>query len=191
MKESFSISQTLSAAQTGTTLRIHFPETTVTEAATNVTIAASAPTPTLSMSVSALKSTTSGSINKYLAFSIDLDAPFPAFPFLGPGLHGVHADLVAGAADANGFVALEGGSAEWQVAPYMGPGPPPLSAPHRYVFMVFEQPEGMDTAKVKSVLGLDRPATSVLSRIRWDQAAAEKSLGLGEVVAGNYFVSRR
>jgi phosphatidylethanolamine-binding protein (PEBP) family uncharacterized protein len=189
MKESPSITQTLSAAGAGATLRIHFPETTISEAAANVTIAASAPTPTLSVLASALKSTTPGV--KYLAVSIDLDAPFPSFPVLGPILHGAQADLVPGAVDADGFVALEGGSAEWQVAPYVGPGPPPLSAPHRYVFMVFEQPEGMDTAKVKSVLGLQGPGTGVVSRMRWDQEAAEKSLGLGEVVAGNYFLTRR
>lgn len=183
-KESPSVKQTLSAAKAGTTLRIHYPETTVLEAAANLTVAASKPTPTLSMSAAALKSAPG---TKYLAVSIDLDAPFPSFAVLGPALHGLHVDLVAGAVDADGFAPLEG-TAQWLV-PYVGPGPPKPSAPHRYVFMVFEQPEGMDAAKIKSVLGFGQEV-GLMARIRWDEEAAEKKLGLGEAVAGNYFLTR-
>jgi len=189
MKTSPTMAAILSAAEAETTLRIHFPETTVSKAATNVTIAASAPTPTLAVSAAALQRFQPQPGTKYMAFSLDLDAPFPSFPIFGPILHGVQADLVAGHPDADGFVALQG-PAEWQVVPYVGPGPPKPSAPHRYVFTIFAQPEGLDAAKVKTALGLDGRGTGLLPRIRWDQAAAEKRIGLGEVVAGNYFVTR-
>ncbi|KAI1110927.1 PEBP-like protein [Nemania sp. NC0429] len=182
-KESPSIQRAISAAKSATTLRIHFPEVTVSEAGADVTIAASAPTPTLYISAEALKS---GPSTKYVAVAIDLDAPFPSFPFLGPILHGLHIDLVAGAPDGDGFAPLEG-APEWLV-PYIGPGPPRPSAPHRYVFMVFEQPPSLDAAKTKELLGLG-PQVKLTSRMWWDELGFEKKLGLGEVLAGNYHLT--
>ncbi|KAK1753134.1 phosphatidylethanolamine-binding protein [Echria macrotheca] len=167
-------------------LRIHFPEVTVTTPGTDVSIPAAAPTPTLSLSSSAIKP---GTNKKYIAFSIDLDAPFPSWPILGPILHGIQTDLVvvADGAEGGGFVPLEAKTKEWRVV-YRGPGPPRPSAPHRYVFLLFEQPEGVNGEKVDEVLGMGAGA-GLWARIRWDQGAAERKLGLGEVVAVNYFVS--
>ncbi|KKY19769.1 putative protease inhibitor [Phaeomoniella chlamydospora] len=33
------------------------------------------------------------------------------------------------------------------IADYAGPGPPPQSSPHRYIFLLYEQPEGLDPAQ--------------------------------------------
>ncbi len=181
-KESPSLKHTVAAAKAGTTLRIHYPEVTVSEAAVELTIAAATPTPTLSIATSALKSPGT----KYIVVSIDPDAPFPSFPILGPALHGVHVDLTAGAAGEDGFAPLEGPT-EWLV-PYFGPGPPKPSAAHRYVFMVFEQPEGLDGAKIRKTLGLGE-TVGLAARIRWNEEAFEKKLGLGEVLAGNYYLT--
>ncbi|KAI1191002.1 PEBP-like protein [Nemania serpens] len=182
-KESPTVQKTLSAAKSATTLRIHFPDATVSDAGANLTPAASKSTPTLSISVEAVKPAPD---TKYVVVSIDLDAPFPSFPILGPILHGLHIDLVVGAPDGDGFAPLEG-NAEWLV-PYVGPGPPKPSAAHRYVFMVFEQPSSLDAAKTRSLLGLS-PEVKLTSRMRWDEASFEKKLGLGEVLAGNYFLA--
>ncbi|KAI1157875.1 PEBP-like protein [Nemania serpens] len=182
-KESPSVQKTLSAAKSATTLRIHFPDVTVSDAGTNVTIAASKPTPTLSISAEALNAAPD---TKYVAVSIDLDAPFPSFSILGPILHGLYIDLVAGTPDADGFAPLEG-AGEWLV-PYIGPGPPKPSSAHRYVFMVFEQPPSLDAAKTRSLLGL-AAEVKLTSRMRWNEESFEKKLGLGEVLAGNYFLT--
>ncbi|KAI8624347.1 PEBP-like protein [Xylariaceae sp. FL1651] len=176
-KISPSLEKTLSAAKESTTLRIHYPEATVSEAGTNVTIEASKPPPTFSISTTALKSAAPGT--KYVVVGIDLDAPFPSFSFMSPILHGVQIDLVAGDADGDGFAPLQG-PAEW-VVPYIGPGPPKPSAAHHYVFMVFEQPQGIDAAKVK---------VGMMARMRFDEEGYEKKIGLGEVIAGNYFLTR-
>jgi phosphatidylethanolamine-binding protein (PEBP) family uncharacterized protein len=66
------------------------------------------------------------------------------------------------------------------VASYIPPGPPPPSAPHRYVFLLYEQPEGFEATKF--------PIT-YLKRMRYDLAAFEKEAELGPVIASNYFMS--
>jgi len=189
MKQPLSVERTISDSKTAITLRIHFPETLVLEPASNVAATAAAPPPTLSLSAYAIEKSATKSGAKYLVISLDLDAPFPSFPILSPILHGIQADLVAGTVDENGFAPLEG-PPNWQVMPYIGPGPPKLSAPHHYVFMVFEQPEGTDAAKIRSALGLEGRGTGLMPRMRWDQEAFERKLGLGDVVAGNFFFSR-
>ncbi|KAI1169615.1 PEBP-like protein [Nemania sp. FL0916] len=183
-KESQSAQKALAAAKTTTTLRIHYPEATVSEAGANITIPVATPTPTLSIHKDALKS---ASDTKYVVVSIDLDAPFPSFSFLSPILHGLGIDFVPGTPDADGFVPLTG-SAEWLV-PYRGPGPPKPSSAHRYVFLVFEQPKALDAAKARSSLGLAEEV-GLTARMWWDEDGAEKKLGLGEVLAGNYFLTQ-
>ncbi|RWA10050.1 hypothetical protein EKO27_g5046, partial [Xylaria grammica] len=81
---------------------------------------------------------------------------------------------------------LEGAS-EWLV-PYLPPGPPKPSSAHRYVFLVFEQPQGLDADKVRSLLKL-APEVKLTARLWWNQETSEKKLGLGEVLAGNYFLT--
>ncbi|KAI1428493.1 PEBP-like protein [Xylaria sp. FL1777] len=179
-----SINETVSAAYDSTTLRLTFPEATVTKAGTNLTTEEAKPTPTLSIAVAALKAAPD---TKYLVTALDLDAPFPSFNFMSPILHGLHAGLVPGVAGDDGFAPLEGGI-EWMV-PYVGPGPPKPSSPHRYLFMIFEQPEGLDAAKIRSLLGFGEEV-GIWPRIRWNEEAFEKKLGLGKVLAATYYLTR-
>ncbi|KAI0814344.1 PEBP-like protein [Xylaria sp. FL0064] len=164
-------------------LRLHFPDVTLSKAGENLTISQATPTPTLSIAASALKSEPG---TKYVLVSVDLDAPFPSWSFLGPILHGLHFDLVAGAPGEDGFAPLEGGS-DW-VVPWLPPGPPKPSSAHRYVFMLFEQPKELNAAKIKSSLKLAEEV-KLTSRLWWNEADAEKKLGLGESLAGTYFLT--
>ncbi|KAI1327734.1 phosphatidylethanolamine-binding protein [Xylariaceae sp. FL0255] len=108
---------------------------------------------------------------------------------MGPILHGLHADLVPSTtADADGFIPLEG-AMKWAVA-YTGPGPPKPSAAHRYTFLVFEQPESIDTAKLRSLFGW-REDVGIFPRVRWDQEAFVTKTGLGPLVASNFFLCQR
>lgn len=71
------------------------------------------------------------------------------------------------------------------IASYAPPGPPPPSAPHRYVFMLYEQPADFDATKfLKPGEQMGRS-----KRMRYDYAAFVKEAKLGPVVASNYFVS--
>ncbi|KAK3687980.1 phosphatidylethanolamine-binding protein [Podospora appendiculata] len=206
-------------------LYIHFPSAVVRAPGTHLDKDTSAATPTFSVSASALSdlslpncdlspcsSATSDSststnpvaaqqVPKYLVVGLDLDAPFPSFPVMGPFVHGVQADLSL-ATDRlhpnDDFIDLELSPAasvddnrSSPVVGYMGPAPPGPSSPHRYMFMLWEQPARLTRDTICEKLGI--PATAegevgIVARARWDQEAFERKLGLGKVVAGNYFV---
>lgn len=151
-----------------------------------------------------------GSIPHYMVICLDLDPPFPSFPVLAPILHSLEADLRLETEELDadeGYIYLTadevaGGSegirharSEMRTKPvvgYMGPNPPGVSSPHRYIFLCWEQPGGVDGRKVREVLGLDSEQENedvgMMTRVRFDQEAFERNLGLGQVVAGNYFV---
>lgn len=117
----------------------------------------------------------------YIAIAIDLDAPFPSFDVLGPILHWVQPGL-RGADASTGLTASDVPF----VADYIGPAPPPGSAPHRYVFLLYAQPEGFDGAAFAPAGG--KPL-SLWLRMRFDLDVFEKKAGLGPVLAVNYFNS--
>ncbi|KAJ9264368.1 hypothetical protein DTO212C5_7203 [Paecilomyces variotii] len=125
--------------------------------------------------------TTSGT---YLVINVDLDAPFKSFNFLGPVLHWVQSGLTP--------EMIEGGTSVLKphdtpvIANYARPGPPPGSGPHRYVFLLYEQPEGFDVTKYAPAGG--KPV-GVRRRMRYDLDAFEKKANLGPVIAANYFTS--
>ncbi len=165
-------------------LRVQFKEgNEVTPPGVKLSKFATSTTPALFLSTSLIKPHPG---DKYLAVCLDLDAPFPSFSFLGPIAHWIELDLVAVGSDVEGFTPIE--TKNPSVIPYAGPGPPPPSAPHRYVFLVWEQPENITTETGRKALSL--PETpGVTSRMRWDQPAFEKALGLGEPLAVNYFTA--
>jgi phosphatidylethanolamine-binding protein len=86
---------------------------------------------------------------------------------------------------ADGTTALVAGASPF-IVDYAGPGPPPPSAPHRYVFLLYEQPEGFDQAKFAPKGG---KKVGIRPRMSYDLKAFEKEAKLGPVVAVNYFVS--
>jgi len=65
---------------------------------------------------------------------------------------------------------------------YAGPEPPPMSKPHRYVFLLYEQPEGLDAGKGGKKVG-------IWPRMRWDPGKFAREVKLGEVVAGSWILS--
>lgn len=64
------------------------------------------------------------------------------------------------------------------IASYRGPGPPPPSTPHRYIFLLYEQPEDFNVSQM-----------GILKRIRYDFETFEKEAKLGPAIASNYFLS--
>ncbi|KAJ3497359.1 hypothetical protein NLG97_g1966 [Lecanicillium saksenae] len=166
-------------------LRVVFPENTAVDSVgTKVARLAAKETPALSIS-SSLVQPRDG--DKYLVICLDLDAPFPSFSFLGPIVHWIQTDLIAAAnGSEDGFTKLE--SDARCIMPYIGPGPPPPSAPHRYVFMLWEQPPVVSADSVCKTLSFPSEP-GLTARIRWDQSSVEKKLGLGQPLAVNYFVA--
>lgn len=93
----------------------------------------------------------------YVVIALDIDPPFPSFSFLGPALHCIYSStykprklidqgLQPNFKAENGSNNLSASNAPF-IVDYVGPGPPPFRAPHRYVFLLYEQPEGFDENK--------------------------------------------
>jgi len=108
-------------------------------------------------------------------------------PFLGPICHGLWTDLKVGEAEENGFKLLE--SLYKPIISWIKPGPPPISGPHRYIFMVWEQPAEFTKQKIEDAVGLSGgQEIARLSRMKWDALGFEKKLGLGAAITGNSFL---
>jgi phosphatidylethanolamine-binding protein len=102
-------------------LKLSFGSESVTKPGVYVSRAVATAAPTLH-----LESGTFSTTQKYLVVCIDLNAPFPSFPVLGPILHWIQTDLVAeGPPDPEGFVELKAEGDVGPVVKYAGPGPPP------------------------------------------------------------------
>ncbi|KAJ5619064.1 protease inhibitor (Tfs1) [Penicillium lagena] len=114
----------------------------------------------------------------YLAISLDIDAPFPSFDVLGPILHWIQPNVKVSGESLSTDAPF--------VANYIGPAPPPGSSPHRYTFFLYEQPEGFDYKKYAPA---DGKTLGNWSRMRYDLDAWAKEIGLGDVLAFNYFTS--
>ncbi|KUJ14538.1 putative protease inhibitor [Mollisia scopiformis] len=126
-----------------------------------------------------------GAKGTYIVVCLDPDAPFPGFSILGPALHWIQSGLKP-ENTADGIVKLLEGETPF-IVDYAGPGPPPPSSPHRYVFILYEQPEDFDIAKFASPGG---KKVGIRPRIRYDLKVFEKEAKLGPVVASSYFFSK-
>ncbi|EAW10279.1 YbhB/YbcL family Raf kinase inhibitor-like protein [Aspergillus clavatus NRRL 1] len=125
------------------------------------------------------------SFGKYIVISTDIDAPFPSFGVLGPILHWIQPGYEpSNDITATGEAILKT-SAPF-VANYIGPAPPPGSSPHRYVFLLYEQPDGFDGKKFAPKNG--NPLGN-WQRMRFDLDAFTREAKLGPVLAANYFRS--
>ncbi|KAE8447819.1 hypothetical protein EG329_010048 [Mollisiaceae sp. DMI_Dod_QoI] len=119
----------------------------------------------------------------YIVIGLDIDAPFPSFDLLGPILHWIQPGLKVTPSDS-GLAVLS--SSEPFVANYIGPAPPPLGGPHRYIFFLYEQPNDFDGKKYAPPGG---KTLGNFDRMRYDLDAFEKEARLGPALAVNYFKS--
>ncbi|KAH0836009.1 protease inhibitor [Fonsecaea pedrosoi] len=131
---------------------------------------------------------TAGPDQKFVVLSLDLDAPFPSFAPLSPILHWLQTGLViGGSSSADGVAPAAAGqltSPDPAVAFWAGPGPPPISSPHRYVFLLYAQPPDFDARTFTKAGGF-----GIRDRMRWDPSRFEKRAKLGTPVAATYFLS--
>ncbi|KAK2739611.1 hypothetical protein FQN55_009347 [Onygenales sp. PD_40] len=127
--------------------------------------------------------------NTYILIALDIDAPFPSLPVLGPILHWIQPGLqptpspTPSSPETNNHT-LKPQSAV--ITNYIGPAPPPGSAPHRYVFLLYEEPEGLEAGRYTPAGGR---GLGVLKRMWFDFDWWAGEAGLGELVAGCWFLS--
>lgn len=123
---------------------------------------------------------------KYIVVCLDLDAPHPSFPVLGPILHWAQPGLQAASSAEDAHVKDGLKPSQPFIANYAGPGPPPGSPPHRYCFFLYEQPESFD---IKAHAPANGAQMGILPRMRYSLDKWGKAAQLGPIVAANYFVS--
>ncbi|KAI9661782.1 MAG: hypothetical protein M1821_009021 [Bathelium mastoideum] len=116
----------------------------------------------------------------YMAVAIDLDAPTPTINILGPILHWIQ----PGFKFSGSQKPLT--SSDPFVANFISPSPPPFSGPHRYLFLLYEQPEGFDG---KDFAPPDGKPLGNTKRMRFDLDGWVKKAGLDQPVAANYLKS--
>ena len=110
---------------------------------------------------------------------LDLDAPFASFNVMSPILHWIQSDFKS--SDGNALA-----STAPTIASYIPPAPPPGAGPHRYVFLLFTQPEGFNVADHAPA---DGKPLGIWARVRYDLDGWMRTVGLGEPIAVNYFTS--
>lgn len=135
----------------------------------------SAPLTHVPFSAVSYTSEADNSSKKYTLIMTDPDAPNRAEHLFREFVHYVVSDITAESLAAGG--ALEGTT----VLDYLGVGAPCKSGLHRYVILLFEQPEGSTPASL---------ASSFEGRGGKKVCIAAKEAGLGPVVAATYYVSQ-
>ncbi|PWY81528.1 PEBP-like protein [Aspergillus sclerotioniger CBS 115572] len=118
----------------------------------------------------------------YMAVCLDLDAPFASFNFMSPILHWIQPGLLPVRTQSGNYILRV---AAPFVADYMGPHPPPRVAPHRYLFILFEQPPGFE---VKHHAPAKGRKFGKWPRMRYNLDKWSKKIGLGPVVGANYIL---
>jgi phosphatidylethanolamine-binding protein (PEBP) family uncharacterized protein len=115
----------------------------------------------------------------YMVVALDIDAPFPSFSVLGPILHWIQPGFKAGPDNVLT-------TSEPFIANYIGPAPPPGSAPHRYMFFLFEQPKDFNSKQYAPAGGAP---LGTWHRMRYDLDTWQKTAKLDDPLAVNYFLS--
>ncbi|EPB80812.1 phosphatidylethanolamine-binding protein [Ancylostoma ceylanicum] len=108
----------------------------------------------------------------YTVIMIDVDAPSRKDPFLSDYLHWMVVNI-PGSHLKNGD----------ELAPYMGPRPPPGSGPHRYYILLYKQQSPVSSKKMSS----RAHKTTRIESFSFDTSKFASQNGLGAPVAGNYF----
>ncbi|KAL4996646.1 phosphatidylethanolamine-binding protein [Aspergillus recurvatus] len=121
----------------------------------------------------------------YMVVGLDIDAPFPSFGVLGPILHWIQPGLQPTPSERDPSVYTLNTTAPF-VANYIAPAPPPGSSPHRYIFILYEQPAAFKGEKYAPPNGQN---LGNMHRMRYNLDAWEKEIGLGSILAANYFNS--
>ena len=116
--------------------------------------------------------------------ALDIDAPFPSWAGLGPIQHWIQSGLRV-EQDSSDTKNLKATNVPF-IADYIGPAPPPGSAPHRYVFFLYNEPADFDVKKHAPPEGKH---VGNFKRMWYKLETFEREANLGPIIAANYFVS--
>ncbi|EAU32274.1 predicted protein [Aspergillus terreus NIH2624] len=107
----------------------------------------------------------------YMVVGLDIDAPFPSFGVLGPILHWIQSGLQPTPSETDPSTYTLTATVPF-VANYIGPAPPPGSSPHRYIFILYEEPPAF---KVEKYAPPNGQKLGNMHRMSISQASYDKS----------------
>ncbi|KAI5481357.1 PEBP-like protein [Pseudohyphozyma bogoriensis] len=152
--------------QPTTSLSLTFPSGAQVLLGNEISPSDSSETPTISFTPTSPNET-------YTILSVDPDATSRANPIYGPVRHWAQSGLVVG---ADGKVETK----ESAHMSYKGPGPPPKTGLHRYIFLLYRH--------TKEIQGVEMD-NELMGRIKWDFGNFVDEHGL-ELVGINFFLSQ-
>jgi len=106
---------------------------------------------------------------------VDPDAPSPQDPKNAQFRHFLGGGFVA-KGPGHGLVLVNKTAA---ITDFQKPGPPDGSDPHRYVFLLFKEPDGF---------GDQKEVTPETSRAKFNVSSFAEKTGLGDAVAGTFML---
>lgn len=122
---------------------------------------------------------------KYIVLSLDIDAPYPSFNVFSPILHWCQSGLRPVSQGYNPDI-YQFETTEKYIVDHIPPAPAPGSWPHRYLFLLYEEPAGFDVRVHAPRDGEN--GIGVWGQVRCDLEALEKKLGIeGAALAFNYY----
>ncbi|KAJ4485213.1 PEBP-like protein [Lentinula aciculospora] len=143
-------------------------------------------TPMVASDESAGDSTSSRGETSYTLVMTDPDAPSKADPKYRQFRHWVITGLQSPATSQNpsGTASLIALKTRASTTPYRPPGPPPGSGPHRYCFLLFQEPTG-DSFTIPE--GAKERGAALEERRSWNAFEFGTQYGL-KLVGANYFI---
>ncbi|KAF8204790.1 phosphatidylethanolamine-binding protein [Pholiota molesta] len=115
------------------------------------------------------------SLSTFVLIIVDPDAPTPQMPNISEFLHFVGGDFMADS--TTGLLS----NSSPALMEFFSPTPPPGSDPHRYVVLVFDQPDGFDTTASMFV-------NATTPRTNFSASDFVMETNLGSPIAGTYFL---
>jgi len=121
-----------------------------------------------------------GAHNYYTLMMVDPDAPNPKTHEYRHWLHWLIVNIPSSAASGDHIDVRKGHT----VAAYKGPAPPAHTGPHRYVFLIYRQPQQLDTMNLSNIH--ERQGFKIDSWLD-STFGSGKDKEKPELVAGNFF----
>ncbi|KAF9568956.1 PEBP-like protein [Agrocybe pediades] len=155
------------------TIDVAFPSVTVVPGVL-LTTDQTAMFPTLTLTAANTSNSSDANTTAWVVALVDPDAPTPQNRSISQFLHFLGGDFTV---DGSGLLS----NTSPALMEFTPPAPPPGSDPHRYVLLVFDQPDNFDT---------DGPTfvNSTTPRTNFNISVFAQEVALGAPIAGNYFL---
>ncbi|GJE91792.1 PEBP-like protein [Phanerochaete sordida] len=126
----------------------------------------------------AVRGALSQDTHKFVLAAVDPDAPYPQDPNVAQVRHILQGDLVLGPALGSQTYKLVNETPA--LTDWIQPEPPADSPPHRYIFLLYQQPKGFDSQTFVA------PNDSIPAREYFNISQFAEEVGMGDPIGGSF-----